>query len=403
MARIAYFDCFSGVAGDMILGALVDAGLPLPDLREGLRALRLEGYDLKARKTTKGTLAGTKVDVVIEVEKAPFRDPGELISLIRKSELGDRVKEGAERVVQRIRSAEAAVHGVPEEEVHFHEIGLMDTAVDVVGAVVGLDLLGVEKLLSSPIAVGRGLLECSHGRLPVPPPASVEILKGIPTIQIDVEGEIATPTGCAILAVLSEGFGNRPAMNYDRVGYGAGDRDLPGRPNLVRVFLGETPSVTPGDRVVVLETNLDDLSPQILGPLYAKLLSAGAMDVWTTPCTMKKGRPGLVVSALCPPEALPSVEKLLFSETTTLGVRRWEADRSLLPRRVDRVETRWGSVRVKVASLPGGGVKWAPEFEDCIALAEAKGVAVREVIEEASAKARERFGDQGPRGGRLGT
>ena len=235
MTRLAYFDCFSGVAGDMILGALVDAGLTVEALREALAPLPLEGYAIEARRVRKGPLAGTKVDVVIETEDAPFRDPGALIACVRESALPGDVKERAVRIFERLGRAEAAVHGVPTEEVHFHDLALIDTAVDVVGAVAGLRILGVEVVQASPIAVGRGFLECGHGRLPVPPPASVEILKGIPTFEVPAGGEIATPTGCAILAELARSFGPRPPMVYDRVGYGAGEKDLPGAPNLLRL------------------------------------------------------------------------------------------------------------------------------------------------------------------------
>jgi uncharacterized protein (TIGR00299 family) protein len=395
MARIAYFDCFSGVAGDMILGALVDAGLEIGALASGLQALDLEGYALKARRVSKAGLGATQVEVALEGDRAPFENPSALIDLIGASALPETVRERSIRVVERIRDAEAAVHAKPESEVHFHEIGLVDTAVDVVGAVLGLEMLGVERVRASAVAVGRGFLECRHGTLPVPPPASVEILKTVPTVQVDVEGEIATPTGCALLATLAEGFGIRPQMTYDRVGYGAGERDLGNRPNLLRVFLGETGADEALADAVMLETNLDDASPQLLGALFARLFEAGALDVWATPCTMKKNRPGIVLSVLCPGEIRSRAEDLLFAETTTLGVRMTGVRRSVLDRRMETVETPWGTVRVKVASLPGGRLKWSPEFEDCASRAREAGIPVREVLEAASAKARARFAGEG--------
>lgn len=381
--RIAYFDSFCGVSGDMILGALVDAGLPLEDLARALQALGLGGYSLRARRVTRGVIAGTKVDVVLETKEAPFRHPGDLVGLVERSGLPAPVKAASIRVVERIRDAEAAVHGVSPEEVHLHEIGLVDTAVDVVGSVLGLHLLGVEDVRSSPVTVGRGALECRHGRLPVPAPAAAEILKGVPTREIPVEGEIATPTGAALLAVLSSSFGPRPLMTYDRVGYGAGDRDVAQMPNLLRLFLGDVEAGVEGDRVVLLETNVDDLSPQILAVLLGKVLGAGALDVWTTAVGMKKGRSGQVVSVLAPVDREGPVRDVLFRETTTLGVRRLEVDRATLPREAARVTTPFGAVRVKVATLPGGGRKAAPEFDDCLALAEQAGVPVREVVQAA--------------------
>ncbi|MHC4600765.1 MAG: nickel pincer cofactor biosynthesis protein LarC [Planctomycetota bacterium] len=383
MTCIAYFDCFSGVAGDMILGALVDAGLALEALREALEPLSLDGYALEARRVRKGPLAGTKVDVVIDRKDPPFRDAGALIACVRDSGLADDVKERSVRIFERLGRAEAVVHGVSADEVHFHDLALVDTAVDVVGAVAGLRILGVSVVQASPISVGRGFLTCGHGRLPVPPPASVEILKGIPTIEIPVEGEIATPTGCAILAELAQAFGPRPPMVYDRVGYGAGEKDLPGAPNLLRLFLGRPGAPEEADRAVVLETNLDDLPGQVLGPLYRTLLEAGALDVWVVPVTMKKGRPGNLLSVLTPVEAVGAIESILFRETTSLGIRRHEVLRSKLQRRVERVETGYGPVRIKVGILPDGAEKGAPEFDDCLALSQKCGVPVREVLEAA--------------------
>jgi len=386
--KIAYFDCFSGVAGDMILGALVDAGLPLDGLAAGLKSLPVEGYSLRARKVKKASLQGTKVDVLLEEHGHPH-GPVDLLGIVSRSALPAPVKDRSSAVIRRLAEAEAAVHGVSPDRVHFHELGGIDTIVDVCGAVLGLHLLGVEEVFASPISIGRGFLDTHHGRLPSPPPASVELLKGVPTVEIDVEGEIATPTGCALLKELATGFGRQPPMVYDRVGYGAGDREFPGFANLLRVLLGVREGNPAGDRAVVLETNLDDLSPQVVGALYDLLFASGALDVWTTAAGMKKGRPGIVLSVLAPPGREAAVESVLFAETTTLGVRRHEVDRTTLPRSFATVKTRWGDVRVKVAVLPGGGIRGAPEFEDCLALARKAGVPVRDVLEEARAAARE--------------
>jgi hypothetical protein len=394
--KIAYFDCFSGVAGDMILGALVDAGLPFEDLAGGLRALPVEGWSLRSRKVKKASLQGTKVDVVIEGHghdrghgHGHGTGPMDLLGTVARSALPGEVKDRASDVIRKLAEAEAAVHGTTPDRVHFHELGGIDTIVDVCGAVLGLHLLKIEEVWASPVSIGRGFLDTAHGRLPSPPPASVEILKGVPTVEIAVEGEIATPTGCAVLATLAEGFGRQPAMVYDRVGYGAGDRDFPGFANLLRVLLGKREGAAGGDRAVVLETNLDDLSPQVVGALYDRLFEAGALDVWTTAAGMKKGRPGIVLSVLAPPGRERAVESVLFAETTTLGVRRHEVDRSVLARETATVATRWGEVRVKVATLPEGTRRGAPEFEDCLALARKAGVPVQDVLDEARAAARE--------------
>ncbi|MHC4778649.1 MAG: nickel pincer cofactor biosynthesis protein LarC [Planctomycetota bacterium] len=389
MKKISFFDCFSGVAGDMILGALVDAGLSLPALQEGMKALPLGGYSLQARKVKRGAISGTKVDVVIETKEAPFRDPAAMASCIAGSTLPGAVKERSLRVVDRLRRAEAAVHGMSNEPVHFHDLALIDTAVDVVGSVLGLDMLGVEEVHASPVSVGRGFLDCGHGRLPAPPPASVEILKGIPTVEVDVNGEIATPTGCALVAELAVSFGKRPPMVYDRIGYGAGEKKLEALPNLLRILLGATPTGVDTERTLILETNLDDLPSQILGPLFGTLLEKGALDVWASPVTMKKGRPGVILSVLTTEDLAPVLEDLLFLETTTLGVRRTSVDRTKLDRQVVNVETRYGEVRIKLGILPDGSLKAAPEFDDCLALARAQDVPVREIIDEARARARD--------------
>jgi pyridinium-3,5-bisthiocarboxylic acid mononucleotide nickel chelatase len=386
--RTVYFDCFSGVAGDMILGALVDAGLPLEDLAAGLKALPVGGYSLRARKVTKASLQGTKVDVLLEGDGHPH-GPMDLLDIVARSTLPAPVKDRSSAVIRRLAEAEAAVHGLPPDRVHFHELGGTDTIVDVCGAVLGLHLLGVGEVFASPISIGRGFLDTHHGRLPSPPPASVELLKGVPTLEIGVEGEIATPTGCALLKELAAGFGRQPAMVYDRVGYGAGDREFPGFANLLRVLLGVRECNAPGDRAAVLETNLDDLSPQVVGSLYDRLFAAGALDVWTTAAGMKKGRPGIVLSVLAPPVRVREVESVLFAETTTLGVRRYEVDRTVLAREMRTAVTRWGEVRLKVAILPDGTRRAAPEFEDCLALANRAGVPVRDVLEQAQAAARD--------------
>ena len=384
MTKTAYFDCFSGVAGDMILGALVDSGLSVEKLAEGLRGLRLEGYRLEASKVRRNGINGTKVDVVIEATGSPFSSPDKMAALIADSALPEAVRRDAVAVVRKLEAAEAAVHGGHHGHVMFHEIGAIDTIVDVTGSVLGLHMLGVSEVLSSAVAVGTGFVATAHGLMPVPPPASAEILKGIPTRAVDVEGEIATPTGCAILATLSRGFGPMPSMTYDALGYGAGDRKFEGRPNLLRVFVGERAEAGADSEVELLETNVDDVSGEVLGQVFAKLMAAGALDVWAVPSVTKKNRPAHVVSVLAPAAAALEIERALFAETGTFGIRRRTVHRSVLARRFETVETKWGKVRIKVGRIQGGGEVRAPEFEDCLALAAAAGVPVRVVLAAAA-------------------
>lgn len=381
---LAYFDVSIGISGDMILGALVDAGLPLEVLRETVTLLGLaQEVEIAAWPARKGALTGTKVDVTCRTDRrAHHRHLEDILSLIHEAALPPTVQEKAAIVFHRLAEAEAQVHGIPIEEVHFHEVGALDAIVDIVGTVAGLHALGVTRVVASPVPLSRGVVNSAHGRLPVPAPATVALLIGKPVRGLDLDVETVTPTGAALLTTLADEFGPIPAMTLQHVGYGAGTFDFP-MPNMLRVLLGTPISAPAGlhrETLTLLSTNVDDMPGEWFGPLFEQLLEAGALDVWLTPIQMKKNRPAVMISVLAEPSVAPTLRSSLLRETTTLGVREETVTRWCLPREVRTVRTPWGEVRVKVASMPGGGEKISPEFEDCRRLAQANRVPLREVF-----------------------
>lgn len=389
--KVAYFDCFCGAAGDMVLGAIVDAGVPLDAIARELAKLDVKGFHLEAKPARRGFIAGTEVDVVIEErDHATPHDVAyeDIRRLIEKSALHPRIKQDALAVFRTIGVAEAAVHGVDLSEIHFHEVGALDSIADIVGSCAGLHLLGVEAIYSSPIPVNRGYLTCRHGTFPVPPPAVAEMLKGVPVTPVEIEGEIITPTGAAILLTLARRVGPFPPMTVHSVHYGAGDADRKELPNLLRLFVGDMASEGERDLVWQLETNLDDVPGELVGALYDRLFVAGALDVWTTPVQMKKSRPGLVLGLLAPPDRLAAVEEVLFRETSTLGVRRFPVERTKLRREQRRVATSLGEVTVKVAYQDGRVTKVSPEFDEIDAIARRSGLSLPEVIARIDAEVR---------------
>jgi hypothetical protein len=394
--RGIYFDCFSGASGDMIIGALLDAGLPLDALRAELDKLKLPGCRVEARRVERGGLAGTKFDVVIDGHEHAHRGLGSILEMIDASALSDRVKRDSARVFRRLAEAEAKVHNTHVEEVHFHEVGAVDAIIDVTGACIGLERLGVGHVAVSALPTGRGFVRCAHGRLPVPAPATAALLVGFPLAPSEVESELTTPTGAAILTTLGETFGVRPAMTLEAVGFGAGAKDFEGFPNLLRVFVGQVASSAESDRslggtrdrVRVLETNIDDMPAQVYEVVFEKLFAAGALDVWTTPIQMKKGRPAVMLSAIVPEAARAAAEEAIFRETTTFGIRSYEADRRKLERESARVQTEFGAVGVKIGRLGGRVVTVSPEYEDCRRIASERGVALKDVCDRARLAAR---------------
>ena len=387
--RVAYFDCVSGVSGDMLLGALVDAGVGLDALKERLRSLRLHEFELTVEKVTRGGIAGTKASVVVTHSHDHHRHLGDVLTIIESSDLPPKPKADAERVFRRLAEAEAKVHNTTPDKIHFHEVGAVDSIVDIVGAAIGLELLAVDQILVSPIRTGTGFVTCEHGRMPVPAPATAELLSDFPSIGTDIPHELATPTGVAILTVLGIAAPKRPAMAKYTIGYGAGGRDNPEMANVLRLFVGEAEGSAGEDDVWVVETNLDDLSPEIVAYACERVFEAGAVDVFTSPIYMKKGRQGVLLQAIAHDHTREAVEAAIFGETSTLGVRRYRAQRTTLARTEERVETQYGPVRVKVGRVGGEALTVAPEYDDCKAAAGAAGAPLKRVYEAALAAARE--------------
>ena len=404
---IAYFDCFSGISGDMVLGAMVDAGLDAELLRREIDKLELGDVKLHFSATERHRIAATRAEV--EVEGGPLatadeqhqvtdgtdaaagsvhdhshvhRNVEEVMDVLRMSRLDEEVREKAIEIFRRLAEAEARVHGVATDEVHLHEVGAADALVDIVGAVAGLRLLGVEQVFSSPLRCGSGFVQCAHGRYPVPVPAVMELCSGVPLIQTDATSELITPTGAAVITGLAASFEPPPEFRLRGVGYGAGRR--PGReiPNLLRIRIGETEGVLARDQAVLVEANIDDMNPEVYGYLFDRLLVGGARDVYVTPVHMKKGRPGSLLSVLADPEHLDRVADIVLSETTTTGLRYHYVERRKLERSSVTVETAYGSVRVKTASFDGVA-RHAPEYEDCARLARQKTVPILSVYEAA--------------------
>jgi len=388
MASWLYFDCYSGAAGDMLLGALVDAGLPTGDLEEALRGLPVAGYRLWAERVTRQGVTGTRLHVDVSGdEEQPHRHLADVLSLLASSALPAAVVARAGAVFQRLAEAEAAVHGTSVEEVHFHEVGAVDSIVDVTGTVWGLHALGVEHVYASPLPLGEGWVTTAHGQLPVPAPATLRLLAaaGAPTRPLAVQAELVTPTAAALLAELASW--GQPALRLERVGYGFGSRELPW-PNAVRAWLGRPLELgLEHDVAVLLECNLDDTSGEVMGYAMERLFAAGALDVWFMPIQMKKNRPAVTLAVLASVERAGELAALLLRETTTLGVRRALVDRLKAGRESIVVQTPWGDVHAKVKHLAGRPVLAQPEYEDCAALARERGVPFVDVYAAAQAAA----------------
>ena len=378
--KIAYFDCFSGAGGDMIVASLVHAGAGADALREGLNALNLSGYALAIEPTVKQGIAAMRFHVELDrSEPQPHRNLADIVEILDHSGLPDRVRQQARRVFERLAAAEACVHGTTIEQVHFHEVGAVDAIIDVVAAVLALEMLDVGRVVCSAIPTGSGTVECDHGTLPIPAPATAELLKNVPLATCDVSGELTTPTAAAVLTTIASEFGPLPAMTVTSIGYGAGRREGASRPNVLRVFVGRTSADGDTDEVTVLETNVDDATPQLLGHCMERLLNEGALDVFAVPIHMKKSRTGVVLTVLCKPEQVEVLELILFAETTTFGVRRHNMLRAKMHHRHETVRTRFGEVGIKVGERDGV-ITATPEYEDCRIAAQAHAVALREVI-----------------------
>ena len=411
--KIAYFDCFSGISGDMTLGALVDAGVPPEIVTDGLVPLKLDAeFSLHFEKATKHGITGTRAIVGVHPahtshadshhshdhghahhhEHGPSRHLSDIFKLLDDSDLDAEVRDTAKCVFDRLAEAEAKVHNTTKAKVHLHEVSGIDSIVDIVGSVIGLAHLDVDAVYASPLSLGRGFVRCAHGLMPVPVPGTMELLKGVPIHQTDIPKELVTPTGAALITILSQEFGVMPQMRLDRVGYGAGTRDLEQRPNLLRLCLGEKTSISDSqtthhhaetDSVDIIETNVDDMSPEITGYVTSQLFEHGALDVFLTPTFMKKGRPATQITVLCPTAHRDELIELLLTETTTFGVRLSSANRVKLRRDFTQVETQWGTIQAKRGYLNDALIKTVPEYEDCKRLAEQNSIPLRQVYAEA--------------------
>lgn len=359
--KIAYFDCFSGVAGDMIIGALLDAGLPFDKFESEIGKLGLTGYKLKSERVTKNNIAGTKFTVVL-TEKQPYRNPKEIMAIIENSGLDEDIKLKSIKIFNRLAEAEATAHGEPLESVHFHEVGAVDAIIDICGTVIGLKMMGIEKIFSSPVSLGTGSIKTEHGLMPVPSPATAELTRNIPVRLTGIESELTTPTGAAILTTLAN-FSKPELLTVEKQGYGAGSRDLPGLPNLLRVFVGEIGDKFESDRITVMETNLDRATPEMIGQLIDDIMAAGALDVFITPILMKKNRPAHLLTLLCESDKKDKLAKMVFARGLTLGIRVRETSRMKLKRRELKISTSGGEVVVKLGSFDGTSII-LPEFDD---------------------------------------
>ena len=379
--RVAYFDCFSGISGDMVLGALVDLGWPVKELERELDKLDLFDYQIEAEKVAKKGITSTQINIRIKEEKKE-RKLKDILSILDKSKLEEEIKERSRAIFIRLANAEAKIHGKNPEEIHFHELGGLDTIIDVVGAVAGMKYLGIEKVYSSSLPLGKGFVKCSHGTLPVPAPATLELLKGVPVYGSNIEAELVTPTGAVIISTLAENFGQMPPIKIDNIGYGAGQRDLP-VPNLLRVSVGVLKNAYEEDVVSLIQTNIDDMNPEFYEHIVDRLFDEGALDVFLAPIQMKKTRPATMLSVITDEEKTERMLELIFDETTTLGVRISKVKRRKLNRESRKVATKYGEIEVKIGKLDGMVKNISPGYEECRKIATRLNIPLKEVYQEA--------------------
>jgi pyridinium-3,5-bisthiocarboxylic acid mononucleotide nickel chelatase len=407
VSRVLYFDCFSGIAGDMVLGAMLDAGLPLGELKNALGSLALPGVHIHADRVLRTGVSATKFTVhthdhgdpshdhshgghaghdhdhathaAQDHEHQPHHSLPEIFALIDRAALSPAGRERARAMFQRLAEAEASIHQMPVERVHLHEVGAIDSIIDIVGAVFAMEWAGVDRIVCSPLNVGGGMVSSAHGRFPVPAPATVSLLGDAPIYAGSVQKELVTPTGALIATTYAAAFGPVPAMSVERVGYGAGERDDPATPNVLRVLIGREADALRAERVAVVECEIDDMNPQLFGVAMDRLYAAGALEVFFAAVQMKKNRPGTLLTVVCRPDARAAMADIVFRETTTIGVRYYEVERECLVREHVTIETPIGPIRFKVASRDGRVLNAAPEFEDCAKLAAARSLAVKDV------------------------
>jgi len=389
--KVLYFDCFAGISGDMTVGALIDLGADEKELLQSLDSLHLHGYRIEIKKALKNGISGTDFNVIIEEEHSHHshhhhhhhsRNFKDISNIINSSPLDSSVKELSLKIFHEIAAAESKIHAKSIDEIHFHEVGAIDSIVDIVASAVCLNMIKPDKIISSPLNLGEGTVECAHGIFPVPAPATAEILKGIPVYSSGIKKEMTTPTGAAIIKCIAEEFSSFPAMKIDSTGYGLGKRNLE-VPNVLRAVIGE---MDYSEKKVMIETNIDDMSGELFSYILPKLLDAGALDVFITPVIMKKSRPGHVLSVLCESGKVDVLEEIIFTETTTFGTRRYEVERSELERSISKVKTSYGEISVKKGYMNGKSLKFSPEYEECAQAAQRYGVPVREVYNAVTAQ-----------------
>ena len=386
--RILYFDCFSGISGDMALGALLDLGIDVETWKKELDKLSLDKFEVRTTKRRKGILEGTDVEVISH-DSTTHRNLSRILEILEKSSLSPSVKQLSQKMFLKLGEAESRVHGIPLSEVHFHEIGAIDTIIDIVGTAIALELLKIDLVYSSPLPLGEGFIEFSHGTIPAPAPATLELLKGIPVYSQGVKGELVTPTGAVIVTTLAKDFGPLPLLKIEKVGYGVGKHDY-GPLNWLRVFLGETCFEFEEDKNVVVEANIDDMNPQVYEYLQEKLFQKGALDVTMTPIIMKKSRPGILLSVLARPEREREIIDVIFRESTSIGVRTYQVEKRMAKREIQEIESPWGKVRVKVSRYQEM-VQITPEYEDCKRIAQREGIPLKAVIREIERLSQEIF------------
>jgi len=381
--NIAFFDCFSGISGDMCLGALVDAGVSLREIEKRLKGIPVKGYSLVSNKVLRNNISATKVDVLLkqggQTDDRKWKD---ISRIIKSSRLPEEIRGKGHEIFRALFETEAEVHAQSLTKVHLHELSAVDCIVDVFGTLIGLSLLRVEEVYASPVNLGGGFVRTAHGTLPVPAPATAGIFRNVPVYSSDIPFELATPTGAAILKSMSKGFGPMPFMRYDKTGTGAGDRDIRNRPNVLRVFIGEMIRESPDGTITVIETNIDDMNPQIYEYLIEELLRRGALDVYLTQVLMKKTRPAIKVSVLCDREKREELITTILKETTSIGVRYFETGRVTMDREIKTVPSPYGNVRVKTSARGRDFIKSSPEFEDCKEIARETSRPLREILDE---------------------
>lgn len=387
--KAAYLDCFSGISGDMTLGAFLDAGLSLKTLLRRLAKLKVKGYRLTARKVWRGAISGTKFNCTANGCGRGHHSLKDILRLIDRSSLNKRIKDSASSIFTAIGDAEAKVHGVKaKKDIVLYELGNIDSIVDIVGTAIACDELGIDEVYASRVSLGRTFVDSKHGALPIPAPATLELLKGVPTRITELAAELVTPTGAGILKVLAKDFGRSPEMDISAIGYGAGTKDLAEQPNMLRLVIGDTARSFAEDSVIVIEANIDDMSPQIFEYVFERLFDAGALDVYVTNIMMKKSRPAFKLTAIARPGSEKRLAAIILRETTTIGARYYETGRFKLDRKTIAVSTRYGKVNVKVSSGPDGIRAVSPEYNDCVKLAKSKKAPLKTVYEEAKNAAR---------------